>query len=84
LKQAIRFVALAALAAFACFMLEAIVIAIWHIWLSGHGGKSWLDQEQVFPLIGTSTPLDVAAVLSSLAVGFCLAFVLDRSAGRRR
>lgn len=49
MKRAIRFVAMAALAAFACFTLEAKVIAIWHIWLSGHGMTSWLDQQQIFP-----------------------------------
>jgi ABC-type Fe3+ transport system permease subunit len=84
LKRAIRFVALATLTAFACFTLEAIMIAVWHIWLSGHGMTSWLDREQTFPLIGSSTPLDVAAVLSSLAVGFCLAFALDRGVRTRR
>lgn len=77
-----RFVATATLAAFACFTLEAIVIAIWHIWLSGHGMTSWLDREHIFPLIGSSTPLDVAAAFSSLAVGVGLAFVLDRSVRR--
>lgn len=84
MKRAIRFLAVATLAGFAYFTLAAIMIAIWHIWLSGHGMTSWLDQEQIFPLIGTSTPLDVAAVLSSLAVGVGLAFVLDRSVRPRR
>ena len=78
-----RFVAMATVTAFGCFTLEAIAIAVWHIWLSGHGMTSWLDREQIFPMIGPSTPLDVAAVFSSLAVGVGLAFVLDRSARRR-
>ena len=84
MKRAIQFVALAALTAFACFTLEVIMIAVWHIWLSGHGMTSWLDREQIFPRIGPSTPLDVAAVISSLAVGVGLAFVLDRSTRQRR
>ena len=84
LKRAIAFVAAAAVIAFVCITLEAIAIAIWHIWLSGHGMTSWLDRQQIFPLIGPSTPLDVVAVLSSLVVGMGLAFVLDRSVRRRR
>jgi hypothetical protein len=45
---------------------------------------SWLNQERIFPLIGTRTPLDVEAVLSSMAVGLGLAFMLDRIARQRR
>jgi ABC-type Fe3+ transport system permease subunit len=73
------FVAVASAAAFACLTLEAIVIAIWHIWLSGHALTSWLDQERDFPLIGPSTPLDVAAVLSSLAIGLFIAWTIGRN-----
>jgi hypothetical protein len=77
-----RAIRIAALAAFACFTLEAIVIALVYLAI-GQGMISWLDQQQVFPLIGTSTPLD-AAVISSLAVGVGLGSVLDTSARWRR
>jgi hypothetical protein len=50
-----------------------------HIWLSGHGMTSWVDRQRDFPLIAPSTPLDVAAVLSSLVIGLFVAWTIGRN-----
>ena len=68
--------------AFGFFVAEAIAVAIWHIWLSGHGLTSWLDETRVFPLIGESTPLDLAALALAAAIGLAAGWLATRKTER--
>ena len=56
----------------------AIFAAIWHIWLAGHGLTSWVDLPQTFPIIGESTPLDIAFVLTCLTIGIVSMIIAGR------
>lgn len=75
-----KFLLVFVIVAFAFLILEAIAVAIWHIWLSGHGLTSWLDETRVFPLIGESTPLDLVALALAAAFGLVAGWLATRKA----
>ena len=76
--RAAKFLLVFGAVAFGFLVFEAIAVAIWHIWLSGHGLTSWLDETRVFPLIGESTPLDLAALALASAVGLVAGWLATR------
>lgn len=68
-------------AALATAIAAPIPIALWSLYLSGHGKSSWLLEEREYSLIGPSSPMNIILVLGSLALGAAVAAWLVKRVG---